>query len=199
MQKHVLILSDLGSIPNLSASLASLRKIPLLEASSQLIASYQNLGIRLGHFFAELHSARTRERLGADVLASFENPGVGTLVYKTMISPLKAYLTDFGIPNTEELYRRIRENFDSKSEPGEECFALGDSWSGAILWDPEHLTPGGGGMGGMVGVIDWEFAGMANGLNGDMTQLFADLHMYLVTAPAGSALGPAARALMAET
>ena len=48
-------------------------------------------------------------------------------------------------------------------------------WTGAILAGTEENDP-------ITGVIDWEFACLGRGVNGDMSQLMAHLHLFKLAA-----------------
>ena len=48
-------------------------------------------------------------------------------------------------------------------------------------------------------MIDWEFAGIGRGANGDMAVFLAQLHLYLLASPASSSAQNAVKALIRST
>ncbi|EFW17153.1 conserved hypothetical protein [Coccidioides posadasii str. Silveira] len=75
----------------------------------------------------------------------------------------------FGIPDPEGLCQVVEKDFERQEFFEDEgCFSLGDLWPGGLTVDIN------------IGVIDWEFAALGRGANGDMAQLLAHLHLYLI-------------------
>lgn len=66
---------------------------------------------------------------------------------------------------------------------------VGDLWPGGVLLGNSD------GPNIVIGVIDFEFSSLGRGLNGDMAQLFAHLHLHLLGSLEGS---PAHVALIAS-
>lgn len=89
---------------------------------------------------------------------------------------IRDYLTRFNIPDAHSLFSRVLADYQRDGLPMERCFALGDFTPGAVL-----LAASGDGDQPM-GIIDWEFSGVARGPNGDMPQFLASLHLLLLAA-----------------
>ena len=110
-----------------------------------------------------------------------KHEGMLHLVLEVAIRPVKEQLLLFPqlFPENDVLtvYQRIEDNFTRETEDDEKVIALGDCWTGAVLVGAREplLEP-------QVGIIDWEFASIGRGVNGDMAQLLAHLHLFLIAA-----------------
>ncbi len=187
-----MILSDLGQSITLSDFLLSSNQTRhlLVDAPEGLLPFCQRLGSTLGNFFAELHSPRTLNIIGPERILRFHNPDQREFVLQEAIAPVEGILQTYGIPDPAELCRRIKEDFLRESSEEEKAFVLGDLWPGGILLGEEEMEKQ------SPGVIDWEFAGWGRGVNGDMAQLLANLHLLLMASPARSALRTAIEGLI---
>ena len=175
---RILILSDLGKVPNLTDVLNGCSDDSLSESTAKYI------GERLGEFFARLHSLPMYHLIKKLCPESFIDHGIDSreLIYRMMVLPMEGYLRQFAYSDASELSRRAMVDFQQADDDAVRSFVLGDSWPGAIL---ANLNRSGNPM---VSVIDWEFAGFGRGVTGDVVQLLAHLHLHHFTAPGGSAL-----------
>jgi hypothetical protein len=191
-EEHVLVLSDLGQLPNLSDVFSALGGyIPMASAAPTTVSDlavqrplsfYVTIGQKIGSFFARLHSSTTLAQVvgspdrGEKFLYS---PKTKEVVHEFAIKPVKALLDSFpdilDATRSKILHRRIEDDFLRQTLGEELALALGDCWTGAILVDVSEHNP-------TVGVIDWEFAGIGRASNGDMSQLMAHLHLFQVAA-----------------
>lgn len=191
-QEHVLVLSDLGRLPNLSDMFgalgghvpqASLVPISVTEATSQKpLSCYTVIGERLGSFFARLHSSAWVAQIldspnrGQNFLV---NPEIKHVIHQFSIKPIRARLDSFpdilDATRAKVLYGRIEDDFLRQTPDDELVLALGDCWTGAVLVGMDENSP-------IVGVIDWEFACLGRGVNGDISQLLGHLHLYKIVA-----------------
>ena len=183
----VLIMSDLGELPNLTNCLTLGQTSIELDPLSACV-----LGTRLGNFFANLHSPHTFKRVFGKRISklSARSNDSRRFIYETTVLPVLSRLETFDISDASELYRRVCEDFDRPDEPLEQSLVLGDSWPGAILAgnvSDQMLA---------VGVIDWEFASEGRGITGDMAQLLAHIHLHLLATPTKSILYSAIKALV---
>ncbi|KAK9247939.1 kinase-like domain-containing protein [Lipomyces tetrasporus] len=195
-ENHILILEDLGNLPTLSEYLTPLSK---RRQSQSDIAILHQIGWRLGQFLADLHSKSALDTLGTKTLKGFENPSMVKVVRESAVSPIVKYLEKFDIQDAEQLVQVVTEDFDRDLLDEEKCFTVGDLWTGAILISEadfngdvittnEQVQSDVDGNEPKLGVIDWEFSGAGAGVNGDMAQLFAHLHLHLLAAEQGSQL-----------
>jgi hypothetical protein len=199
-ERHVIIMSDKGKLTNLAAVFTELvgyigpqREDNMISATNDssspsprdaAASVFGSVGDYLGSFFAKLHSPRALSAIVDDTERGkkyLDNPHLGSLAFEGVIRLAKENLMLF--PNlldtveATELYDRIVGNCTS-SDPANTCtLALTDCWPGALLVDhlgtiedegPAELT---------VAVVDWEFAGIGRGLNGDMAQLLGQFSM----------------------
>lgn len=137
---------------------------------------------------AELHSPNTLEKLGQKCGNHFDNPNISSVVYENMVIPIRRRLVDFNIPDSEALYSRITQDAVRHDESWERSFMHGDLWTGSVLLDWPRIC-----------VIDWEFAGIGRGVNGDMAIIFAQLHLHLIEAQDGGSAEAALRTLIRST
>jgi hypothetical protein len=184
--------SDIGPLPNLSEIFSSLGGYTPLAlpasvsapeyALSTPLGYYTIIGRKIGSFFAQLHSLSSLSCIinsphhGTEFLS---NPTMRDIVLDQAIRPLKAQLELFPqILSTSEaktLYQRVEDNFVRSPPMNERAVVLGDCWTGAILVGTTEDDP-------LVGVIDWEFASIGRGVDGDMAQLLAHLQLFQLTA-----------------
>lgn len=109
------------------------------------------VGADLGTFLADLHlstTSRNREYLAAQ----FKNDDAQDVVYTQVVQPVLGILDEYMVPNANQVYEIIEKEFRVVPQLHEMIFNLGDLWSGSIMVSQ---------TGSLVGVIDWEFAGLA--------------------------------------
>ncbi|KAK2793242.1 hypothetical protein FQN52_001890 [Onygenales sp. PD_12] len=178
-ESHVLCIEDLGKLPPLSEYLSpsSAAKFWKTLPNETL---WRSIGQRLGHFFADLHSKSTLKAImtsaGSHDLLDFRNPSMVDMVRDAGVSTTRKYLAKHGIRDFVNLSQIVEEDYERGISDEERCFIVGDLWPGGILvGDLEASTsvP-------KLGVIDWEFSGPGRGINGDISQLFSHLHLYLL-------------------
>jgi hypothetical protein len=144
---NVLIMSDLGDKPDLSALFAELGGTIPSEQSCQLPISklpfadesqpsFEDLGGRLGTFFGGLHSSAVRDEvrhLLSQHQISLENPAAKVFVSAHAIEPILGLMNRIsGLLQPDEarvLYIRVYEDFWRRNEQSEICFTLGDCWT----------------------------------------------------------------------
>ncbi|KAH6705237.1 hypothetical protein BKA61DRAFT_739656 [Leptodontidium sp. MPI-SDFR-AT-0119] len=191
---HVLIMSDLGRLHNLTQRLHSLQTQSLVSTlkslTQELEVSYSQIGTRLGSFFAALHSQSTISTIGSSRLSIFQNPDARTAVYENNVAPIEEFLHHYSFEDSAELAARVTADFHAID--GNQVFSFGDAWSGAVILSNDE----GPDSQPTTGVVDWEFANIGRGLNGDMAQLLADLHSYLLEYAPGEVTYVAVKALM---
>lgn len=172
---HILILSDLGDLLTLSEHISSQKIL-----SGDVVAFYQSVGVRLGSFFAALHSNHSLQLVGKKRMDELRNPDVKGFIYNEVVVPIEACLKRFNIPDASQLYRRVESDFRRDNKIEEQSLVVGDLWPGGILLGKVDALED------VLGVVDWEFASLDRGLNGDMAQLFAHLHLHLLASTEGS-------------
>lgn len=208
---HVLVLSDLGPLPDLSKIFIELGgftpesdyvtndpKSNKLNAPPRYLRighplerheaeSYQKIGEKLGRFFSRLHDSSTHRAIleaqgleGQNIVPSL--PEMKTVVHEHAIKPIKSQLLKFpSLLEREEadaLYEAIEADFLRPTPQQEQCFVLGDCWTGSVLID---LKPGTDDV--AAGVIDWEFSNTSGrGVNGDISQFLAHLELLRIAA-----------------
>ncbi|MCJ1429514.1 hypothetical protein MMC29_007429 [Sticta canariensis] len=183
---HVLILSDLGDLLTLREHISGQTIL------SGDVAFYQSVSVRLGSFFAVLHSNHSLQVVGNKRMDELQNPDVKGFIYNEVVVPVEACLKRFNIPDASQLYRRVESDFPRENRMEEQSLVVGDLWPGGILLSkvdaPEDV----------LGVVDWEFASLERGLNGDMAQLFAHLRLHLLASTEGSLAQTALETLLAS-
>jgi hypothetical protein len=101
------------------------------------------------------------------------------IVFENAIRPMKAQLELFpqilSASEAQTLYQRVEDNFVHSPPMSERAMVLGDCWTGAILVGIIEDDP-------TVGVIDWEFASIGRGVDGDMAQFLAHLQLFQLAA-----------------
>ena len=157
-----------------------------------MVAFYQRVGVRLGRFFAALHSKHSLQAVGKKRMDELRNPDVKDFIYNEVVVPVEACLQRFNISDASQLYRRVESDFQRENRIEEQSLVVGDLWPGGILLGkvdaPEDI----------LGVVDWEFASLDRGLHGDMAQLFAHLHLHLLASTEGSVARTALQTLLAS-
>ncbi|ETI24397.1 hypothetical protein G647_03766 [Cladophialophora carrionii CBS 160.54] len=161
------------------------------------IQSYRDTGEKLGSFFARLHDPGTHRAITETGLLPSQDvgrddpvaahvfpslPELKSFVHHHAIKPLLSQLLKFPslLDDAEAavLFAAVEADFLRTCPPEEQCFVLGDCWTGAVLLD---LRPGIGPVG--VAVIDWEFSNTTGrGVNGDVSQFLAHLECLRVAA-----------------
>jgi hypothetical protein len=191
--EHVLIISDLGRLPNLTDCFADLfrasiglgRTEDVTPGTSQGCVPMSpaegfSIGQMAGSFFAGLHNP-------ANVLMIHSKPyndaqflrhdGMRDVVLEAAIRPLKEQLNRFPhlLPTdaVPTVYQWVEDDFTRTTHEEEKAIALGDCWTGAMLVGLEHSAAA-----PLVAVIDWEFACIGRGVNGDMAQLLAHMCLF---------------------
>lgn len=167
---HVLVLKDLGPLITLPEYLATVSD----DAQTPNISF--GIGSRIGEFFAKLHSPASIEKANQATNSDLENSFVEDVINQVAVLPVRSYLLQYGIPNAQDLFRRVLEDHQRATTPVETCFVLGDFTPGAVL------TTASGDREPPIGIIDWEFSGQGRGVNGDMAQFLASLHLSLIAA-----------------
>lgn len=198
-ESHILVLEDLGTLPPLSDLLSiswlsshypgwpSLYGSCFLEDCSLCLST----GEKFGQFLAILHAKGTLNSIksyGCDPnFARFENNSMREVVRDAAVSTVRRYLAQFNCEEAEKLSHVIEEDFERQEEwDGERCFSVGDLWPGGILIENLSLQTFRDTHGSelpklpKLGVIDFEFSGPGRGVNGDMAQLLAHLHLYYI-------------------
>ncbi len=103
------------------------------------------------------------------------------MILQAAIRPVKEQLSLFPhlLPKNaiSTMYQRVEDSFTRKTEQDEEAITLGDCWTGALLTGLNEAPAG-----PQVGIIDWEFASVGRGVNGDVAQLLAHLHLLEIAA-----------------
>ncbi|KAK2810849.1 hypothetical protein FQN50_002672 [Emmonsiellopsis sp. PD_5] len=178
-ESHVLCIEDLGKLPPLSEYLSpsSASKFRNILSNETL---WRSIGQRLGQFFADLHSKSALEAImtsaGSHDLPDFQNPSMVDMVRDAAVSTMRKYLPKHGIHDFVNLSQIVEEDYERGISDDERCFIVGDLWPGGILvedLEASSSVP-------KLGVIDWEFSGPGRGINGDISQLFSHLHLYLL-------------------
>lgn len=160
--------------------------------SGDELSSYHEIGDRLGCFFAGLHSTHSLQAIGSKAVQNLRNPDMRDAVYKVAVAPIQGYLRQLDIPDASQFYRRVELDFLREDSAEEQAFVVGDLWPGGVLLGNSD------GPDKVIGIIDFEFSGPGRGLNGDMAQLFAHLHLHLLGFSEGSPAHEATKALIAS-
>ena len=196
---HVLVIADLGQIPNLSDIFTDLGGHSIryqadlfshalfasigLSLSPESANFFEDVGSRLGQFFAHLHSPDARRKvLEQHSQSHFEVPAIRNTVVELAIRPLSSQLNLFPDLITPEeadtLAGLVLEDFLRETPESEQSFTLGDCWPTAVLVSPPSMSL----QPNTVGVIDWEFASFARGPHGDIAQFLAHLELLRIVA-----------------
>ncbi|PVF98173.1 hypothetical protein CPB86DRAFT_705481 [Serendipita vermifera] len=176
VEAHILIMEDLGELPNL-------RDYLLKPLGPQEIDGLLHKASNLGKALASLQTIKIDDAL----LNNFYNPDMNEVVYEAAVKGISEKLTSFGIADADILGRRCVQAFEvarsgtrdrsniqeSTKETLPMAFSMGDMWPPSILLDETRDSSA---------LIDWEFAGPALSLQ-DLSQLCAHLHVYHLTQP----------------
>ena len=201
-ESHVLILSDLGPLPNLSDIFGELGgqtigvPTPKLfehdlfsgendQLSSDQARRFEDMGTRLGTFFAHLHSPNSRAKvLKRFSRSQFQIPEIRDAVLEFAIKPVAKQIKLFpdlaSVEEADFYGRLLEEDYARETLEDEESFVLGDSWTGAVLISPNAAAPYS--ESSTVAVIDWEFAALGRGAHGDIAQFLAHLKLFVISA-----------------
>lgn len=197
LDQHILILSDLGLLPNLSECFSNLHSISLSKSTNESAenrlaprtasispALGLSIGQKVGSFFARLHQPQNAGMIKAPPYEDVDflrHDAMSQLVLEEAIKPVEGQLGQFphlaSQAEISAVYQRVEENFTRKTEDDETVITLGDCWTGALLVGPDDLPAA-----PQVGIIDWEFSSIGRGLNGDIAQLLAHLHLFDIAA-----------------
>ena len=196
----VLIMSDLGELPNLTdifsdlggyiadAMITDYQHAGLFETEAGRSSIFHVAGVRLGRFFAHLHSNSTYSKIHARYPDTpFVNEEIHSVVLRGSIRPIENLLLKFpDLVSTREasyLTQILIDDFLRGPSSEETSFVLGDCWPAAFLISSASTTsPGGQRSSLTVGVIDWEFSGYGRGPHGDLAQLLAHLDLLRIIA-----------------
>lgn len=173
-QVSVLVMEDLVGMDCLDTRLEQFAKLaPTSSIDAELHAAGQQLGLSL----AMLHSPAT-------VVKVSESPGVAEtlnqqlvdqVIWDVSVDALPDYIK--GLPDKEELHRRVEEDFKTPRHAYPNVLSHSDFHLGNILLPAADAGPL------IPAVIDWEFAHLrGRGVNGDAAELLAGLHYKLVAA-----------------
>lgn len=197
LDEHILITSDLGRLPNLSECFGDLQNAcskdgttkPCLGTTdckngSLSPAAGLTIGQRIGSFFALLHDPQNVKMIGAppyNDVHFLTHKNVLNVVLEQAIKPVLGQLRLFPhlatFSEASAVYGNVEADFLRKAVAEERVIALGDCWTGVLLIDvqgpPNEIC---------VGVIDWEFSSIGRGVNGDIAQLLAHLHLFQLAA-----------------
>ncbi|KAL2136458.1 hypothetical protein VTI74DRAFT_3477 [Chaetomium olivicolor] len=190
-EHQVLALEDLGPLVTLWELLDPTQPHPAstITPAGALLARCSAIGSSLGAFFATLHSPCTltglRSLLGgeAEVL---EQSLAADVVFDVAVGPVLGRLQKQGRmdeASARKLYARVEQDYRREAYPGEGCLSMGDFHPGSVLVTALGLAERE--EDAMVGVIDWEFATIRDGrgVNGDMAQFLASLHVLIMSLP----------------
>lgn len=199
MKEHVLIMSDLGSLPSIldhfSAIVGGLSTllnpaVQLNQAGSVILDSigeeekelesfYLQLGTQFGHFFALIHSRNTldviQRRFGSD--SKFpSDPSIEEAVVGWTITQMQNRLNLFPSisaefsPKADQLVERALADARRQTVEAERAFIHGDAWPSAMLVDPAMQKNS---PLLSVGFIDWEYAKIGRGISSDFAVVSA--------------------------
>lgn len=172
---HVLCLTDFGESISLTQFLD-----PQFAASMELEHAVE-IGLRIGCFFARLHSSSSFKLVhasgaGRDILNN--SAGGRDLVREMVKRPLEGMMIQSGIPDPEAkaLAAAVSRDWDVNELGQNETFVLGDSWTESILLriNEDEVK---------VAVIDWEFASFdSTGLCSDIATMLAHVKLHAIAA-----------------
>ncbi|KDQ14087.1 hypothetical protein BOTBODRAFT_174900 [Botryobasidium botryosum FD-172 SS1] len=156
-ENHVLILEDLGS------DTAPINK--WLE-NGPPISTVCSVGDRVGRFLAALHSQRLDAKPAITALLEIESAQVDpSSVDSELTNKFLAHLASAGYGETDVAALRSLTRTEAEDRSINDTFSHGDLWSESILVNKDASV---------VGIIDWEFVGLAKPLL-DMSTL---RHVY---------------------
>jgi hypothetical protein len=163
-EAYVLIMEDLGTLPNL-------RDYILESLNPQDLEQLPQKASNLGKALAVLQTIK----VDGKVLDAFQNPDMKEVVYEAAVKGIPEKLASFSISDADILGQRCIQAFEAarwatksaldgnglEKENLPMVFAMGDMWPPSILLENTHNTSA---------LIDWEFAGPALPLQ-DLSQL----------------------------
>jgi hypothetical protein len=202
--QSVLALQDLGD------ELLTLWEFFTSPASKANTAA--TIGVRLGAFFASLHSPSTLAAIqghggpdNREEAALLSRSLTHEVVRDAAVAPILDRLQDPGgldAATAGRLYARVVADYEREAVPGEGCLSMGDFHPGSVLVSPPPPPPSSSssssGGSPVVGVIDWEFATAGEngrGVNGDMAQFLASMHVLMLSLPGEGELGQVRQAV----
>ncbi|KUJ13661.1 uncharacterized protein LY89DRAFT_671959 [Mollisia scopiformis] len=138
---------------------------------------FQNLqfvivGARLGMWFASLHATPLSRAKFYKVGANTKHSELTDLVRKHKVVPIEGYLQALGISDSQELGKRIVDDFDRELGGDFMVFAVGDASLETVLAGKLF------GAFPRLAILDWDFSGPGRGINGDMAQLLAGVQSF---------------------
>ena len=142
--KHILIIDDLGSLETIDKWLES--KPEISKATLAVV------GTNLGNFLADLHLSTTQQNR-AYLATQFKNDDMQRVIYTQVVQSVIEILNVYKVPDANQVYEVIDKEFQTVQQFHEKVFNLGDLWPGSILVSQNGTE---------IGVIDWEFAGLAH-------------------------------------
>lgn len=188
---HILAITDLGNLDSLSGLLSA------SSSSSIGVGATAEIGTRLGHFFAQLHSPSSfklvQNSRQADVLVR-DQTATHQIVADIVIKPLEGIMQQHGVTVSESkaLASLVTNTWNSSVGEEHTAFIMGDAWTGSVLVDrpAERPTKEGGQSALAVCVIDWEFASLSpSGLTSDVASMLAHFRLQSIAARAFSNSG----------
>jgi hypothetical protein len=183
VKASVLMLEDLGPLGTLW-DLLSEESCSVAEEGDVIEDGYWDLGLRIGAFFAALHSEETLKKVAADVAVAetLTHNLTGQLIYDAAVTPLLDRMTKYNVADAESLFARVAKGY--KEPVVLDRFILGDCHPGSFLiqgWKDLPFKEDGD-QARTVAVIDWEFAHLqGDGVAGDISQLLASLYCQLLS------------------
>ncbi|MEO0473030.1 MAG: phosphotransferase [Bacteroidota bacterium] len=150
--RHILLMEDIGTVPDLGSWLQS-------NQTEQLLSHAQSLA----SFFAHLH-LRSREQ--AQLAMQFDNQAVQQTREQVQYN-LTEYLLSAEVPHAAEIGQKVKRLGKLIQSKGV-CLIMGDLWPPSVLVSKEGLR-----------IIDWEFAHFGFPFQ-DIAHLFAHLYMQEV-------------------
>ncbi|KAF3940444.1 hypothetical protein ABW19_dt0204749 [Dactylella cylindrospora] len=173
---HVLCISDLGEVVTLSEVIKQ-------HYDSRTLEVWRKIGRNIGAFLGELHSPAVRRSVRDEDVKVFNSGGQRELVRDAAVTPILQILKELKRTavegdsihdlDVEAISIAVESEFDRCPSKEEECFVIGDFWTGGILLYPS--PPEGTVDEKLTGIIDFEFANVGKGVGGDFGQLMADL------------------------
>lgn len=168
-QAHVVLLEDLGELPDLAK---------WLESAGAPAA--QALGARLGRFLASLHEATRAD----PALVELDNAQIQRTRLAVQYEPAAGLLAAAGVPDAAELGQRARALGERLCQPGR-CLIQGDLWPASVLIRAQEPAPP------ECHLIDWEFCHFGQPAQ-DLGHLRA--HLWLLEREGHAAAAPFAAA-----
>ena len=104
-QEHVLVFQDLGPSLTLYEYLAAISNTCIITfTSTSALEACLKIGLRIGEFFARLHSPNSLEQVSKYTSGDVQNLLSKDLVLEAAVMTIKDYLTRFNIPGTQPLH-----------------------------------------------------------------------------------------------